>query len=295
MQAREVFQQRKFSEHKTYRATNRKLLELVGSVGPVVVDIGTGSGPIPELIYQMAEETRKPAPRTLIAADPQRERLEEAAERLKEYKPKIVSPDYFAKDIPDGLYLVEAYAKELSLPSDSIDTVIMANVLHLIPEEIIPELIAMTTLSIKAEGRFAVNSAYGTDYTAPGTDSFYSSWMLPVLRYLQREKIKVDRSLQKGIPVLNRSMCEKELRMNKMRIAHAELSAVEFDLEFYKDIARHDRDFTEGVLKNIGVAEITDDLVKKVSGIMAESAEPAAKGREYIPRNYYWVVGEKSG
>jgi hypothetical protein len=83
--------------------------------------------------------------------------------------------------------------------------------------------------------------------------------------------------------------------MNKMRIAHAELSAVEFDLEFYKDIARHDRDFTEGVLKNIGVAEITDDLVKKVSGIMAESAEPAAKGREYIPRNYYWVVGEKSG
>ncbi len=293
------FLQGRFAEHTKYTEVNRKLIGLA-KPGSVILDLGTGSGTIPALLYEMAAAGSIAQPQTIIAVDPSRERLEEAAQRLAQHRPAIVQKEYFSRqgqELPKGLYLVEGFGQDTPfIPDCSIDTVVMANAIHLVPREELPKLIAEAARVLRQGGRFAANSAYSDGFTVAGTGMFYGKWVAPARKKLEELGILFDNNRKKEIGIINRAECERLMAESGISVVYYEQSRVELDREFYEGIARHDSDFPKGVIENLGavIKEHTPELLSKISETLASAVGAAMGEKKTIPRNYYWVIGEKA-
>lgn len=301
--AESSFLQGRFAEHTKYAEANRKLIGLA-KPGSVILDLGTGSGTIPALLYEMAAAGSIAQPQTIIAVDPSRERLEEAAQRLAQYGPVMVQKKCFLEDflrqgpeLPKGLYLAEGFGQNIPfIPDCSIDTVVMANAIHLVPREELPKLIREAARMLRQGGRFAANSAYSDGFTVAGTGMFYGRWVAPARNKLKELGILFDNNRKKEIGIINRSECETLMDESRISVVYSEQSSVELDREFYEGIARHDSDFPKGVIENLGavIKGHTPELLSKISETLASAVGAAMGEKKTIPRNYYWVVGEKA-
>lgn len=160
-----------FSEEPEYRLANRAFVNSVPLRGtPRVLDLACGTGLVSEAVL-----ARWPGARVVLL-DLSRESLELARRRVG----AALTLD---GHLPGCVGFLEASADAIPLAATSVDAVIMANAIHILPD--VDRLLRDVWRVLRPGGVFAFSTSFYAGTFPRGTEKLYHHWVMAALRYIR--------------------------------------------------------------------------------------------------------------
>ena len=258
-----------FASNPFYNEQNARLVDMaeVGS-GQRIVDLACGTGSVTRLI---AERLRDACDSVIIGIDHSAAALKQAMEDLKDVR------DAAVQFVNSRVELASEAIKE------SVDTVILCNAIHYIPDK--GALLTDISKTLKPGGKLAFNTTFFEGAHLPETVLFYRKWMLKATRILLREyglspvKSEKTEARKQLTPEQYQGLVED----HGFEVSRQEIDTVKFTLEGFLDICTF-LDFIEGTMPGVPVDKASASLR---AGAMQAFEEMNV---EYIPRNWLDVI-----
>jgi ubiquinone/menaquinone biosynthesis C-methylase UbiE len=274
----DIYSYEAFTRHAFYAAVNRALVErAVAQLDKrpageklKVVDLGSGTGAITQLIVEALKERGRDA--LVIGVEPSADAIRVAERRLEGSRMDVRFVQGDAADLarldirPDGLFF--------------------CNAIHLVPDK--NEVIEKIAAALAPGGLFACNSAFFTGTYAEGTERFYRTWTMQAMRWLRRAhpEVKIARDAHAlAMQWLSQDEYVALLAKHGFRVLYNELDVARMPLRAWQDIGRYWL-FIEGALPGAPIPLGADALEAAAAQAFEEL------GLSVVPRNWLQLVAQ---
>jgi ubiquinone/menaquinone biosynthesis C-methylase UbiE len=266
------FSFKNFSDQGFYRIVNNRVVDLAEvKSGQRIIDLACGTGAVTRLILERLRGARDFA---VIGIDHSSTSLRQAMQDLGNFRDSTVQ-------------FIQSRMERLSVViKDSVDTIILCNAIHYIPDK--KGLVSEITRTLRPGGSFVFNTSFFEGGHPPESEVFYRRWMLRALRNLKTEyglrpvkdgKVESRRHLSPG--EYENLLMEQGLRVKKQQI-----HTVDVPIEGWLTISQFE-DFIEGALPGVPLDKASDCLVKGVREAFNELSI------SFVSRNWLEVVAVK--
>lgn len=175
-----------FSEEPEYIEANRAFIQDIDLISSRrVLDLACGIGVMTDLILEKKTDV------AVIGLDLSRESLMLAKRHFS--KPGVVQGAN-----GEIITLVEGTADCLPSKDYSVDTVIMGNSIHLLPDT--GRLVGEVYRVLRPGGIFAFNSSFYAGTMPRGTEKFHHEWVKQAASYILRKDLELRKQGLEGIP-----------------------------------------------------------------------------------------------
>ncbi len=264
---------KKFSDQNFYRVINKRIVDMA-EIGPGqrIIDLACGTGVVTRLILDRLRGARDSV---VIGIDHSATALRQAMQDLGNARDATVQ-------------FVQSRIERISeVIRDSVDTIILCNAIHYIPDKDV--LVSEISKTLRPGGTFVFNTSFFEGGHAPGSEQFYRRWMLKALRTLKSEyglrpikDERVESRRQLSADEYGSLLTDQGFRVTKRHI-----HTVEVPLEGWLTISEFE-DFISGALPGIPLEQASDSLIKGVKATFEELK------LSFVPRNWLEVVAVKT-
>ncbi|HKH48378.1 MAG TPA: methyltransferase domain-containing protein [Thermoanaerobaculia bacterium] len=266
----EEFEFHHLAQRPWYKRCPEWLVENCGIESPsMLVDLGCGSGSLTQMLlnrFTAGDGLR------IVGIDPSEPELKIASKAVTD----------------ERVQFVQGRAQDLPQLVQNVDSVLMCNVLHLIPEHERPEVFQHIYRVLKPGGTCAFNTLYYEGDIVPETRKFYSAWMLCAFETLRRQGIHA-RADRHGVSALQRLTPEQH-RDLLVAAGFGEVLIEEpifqWTVNDWKALSRYSI-FIQNTLRNIDLDKGSTALQVGVAAAYREL------NLEVVPRRFLHVAARK--
>jgi ubiquinone/menaquinone biosynthesis C-methylase UbiE len=265
-----------FADELAYIRVNEKMIRRIirraRGTGPIrFLDLAAGTGLITALAHDVAEEAGLELEATLLD-------LDLPALHHARRQPRLGS---------DGF--IFASADHLPI-GGQFDVVVLANSLHLLPEEAKDEALKETWRVLRPGGVFAVNSTfYGGAYPEE-SKPFYSRWMRRAIPEMNRRLPGRDKSEKaQAMEWLEAEDYRNLVECHGFRVEEVRERRVLLSQAAVRSISSY-KEFAKGAL------HATDEDAEEASRALQVTVKQTFNdlGMKYLPRNWLEIIATKS-
>lgn len=261
-----------FSDQGFYQIVNKRVVDLADlKSGQRIIDLACGTGGVTRLIL---ESLREACDSVVIGIDHSATALKQAMKDLGEFKDATVQ-------------LVQSRIELISdVIRDSVDTVILCNAIHYIPDK--QALLSEISKTLRPGGSFVFNTSFFDGAHQPGSETFYRRWMMKAIRGLHNDhKLRPNKEQKvEARKPLTPEDYKDLLAENGFKIKSKNVHTVEVPIQGWVTISQFE-DFIAGALPGVPLDKASSSLINAVKDTFEELSLTV------VPRNWLEVVAVK--